>query len=653
VRQSDGRRREGAILILVLILAMAFGFLVTFFLNQNQVQARATRFRLGAIRALYDGYSELEKAQAAIGASSYDAGGHNQAIAAALARADRKIDGTEVKVARLTGTDGTWYSLTVAVPFEDSERIVTETVREIDFFSSYNLFVSEDPAGISGSPIGAIHSNKGIQFYFPDGLYRHSVTAVDGVSYKAGATPDNTTVSGPFNPNAGRIEIDYDGSDRFNLNYIQSSAEAAFNFDGSKDLKLRLYPQGGVQWVHIEEWSKPEVKTITETVITGYQNVNPHEETYSWTERVQTGTETRTRDVQVLDHTDTVQEPVNVPVYVSDVRMVSVPVYRTEERTRMVTRRVWVPMTSGTGGTAVGGDNGQLGYWMDEQVPEAYSVQVFDHNDQAPENYQRLDHYDTVLQTRQVPVYRTETQTYQVDVYQDQNRTGTRTVYDHQPIYETQTRTQYNPAQMLSSAERQAPDNGLLFTAGDVKSLSGEIVERMTVACRGSVKISGDLVYMDSSGNTAYLNGKTPWLPYEPNPAYANRATLGVIALNDVIISRSVPDNLEINASLLAMTGRVGIDGIVLDSDGEVAAFNQFKDQYGRPVAGDFKKNSIRRLGGITTARRPVETVVKDGSIRSGFNVGQAVFDIGLMEGPPPFFLPFPIPRFFATIIEK
>jgi hypothetical protein len=624
----------GSVLIMVMILSMALGFAVMVLLQQAQVDAQATRVRMGSIRALYEAYAELENAKTLIGSANYDTEGNNLAVLDALSQGDHKLPGTGVVIEPLTGNSGTWFSMTATVPYDGVyERVVTQTFRAIDFFSSYNLFVANDPAGISGSPVGAIHSNKEVQFYFPGGVYRHSVTAAGGATYKAGATPENTTMSGPFNPSVARIDIDYEGSDRYSLNFIQSNVDPSVSFDDSQDTRLRLFIQGGEQWVAVERWTKPQINTVTENVLVAYNYVNPHEETYTYTERVSAGFETRTRDIQVFDHNETVYDAVENPVYVSDVRTVQDPVYRTETRTRdipiyrtdtlyrTVTRNVWVPVTDATGGTTVAGDTGQLGYWAPQEFQEAYTVNVLDHyetqtytvsvldhyNDRQV-TYQRLDHYETIHVPREVAVYRTETETYEEEIFQDEERTATHTVYDPVPIYEARTK---------------------------------------------SIKITGDLIYKDAEGDTAYLNGKAPWLPYEPNPAYKNRAALGIIALNDIIYSRSVPDNFEVNASMLAITGRVGIDGIVLDEDGEVIAFNEMKDQWGRPFSATFQRNSIRRLGGITSARRPVETVVMDGSIKSGFNIGQSSFDVGLVEGPPPFFLAYPRPRFFATSIVK
>jgi len=71
----------------------------------------------------------------------------------------------------------------------------------------YNYFVNSHPMGISGlsTPRGSIHTNKQLSFYFANGLFVDAVTAVEGFDYFAGATPENTTLLGPADPNAQEV----------------------------------------------------------------------------------------------------------------------------------------------------------------------------------------------------------------------------------------------------------------------------------------------------------------------------------------------------------------------------------------------------------------------------------------------------------------
>ena len=213
---------------------------------------------------------------------------------------------------------------------------------------------------------------------------------------------------------------------------------------------------GPTQRVTIEEWTKPTVTQITENVIVGYNDVNPREEDYTYTESVSAGFETRTREIQVFDHYETVMVEQQQPVYVEDTRTVSVPVYRDEVqtqdvpiyrdeiRTRTETQTVWVDASGDPGGgTAVAGTGSSSGYWAEQEVTVEYTeqvidhyesqevtVQVLDHYEDQTETYQRLDHYETVMVEQTNEVYRTETEEYQEEIFEEVERQGTRTVYD-------------------------------------------------------------------------------------------------------------------------------------------------------------------------------------------------------------------------------
>ncbi len=345
----------------------------------------------------------------------------------------------------------------------------------------------------------------------------------------------------------------------------------------------------------------------------------------------------------------------------------------------MVTRDVFVPISGGEGGAAIGGDSGTLGFWTTETVEETYYVdvqvgtreetysvrvqvgtqpesyqayeqvgtreetyfvsevvgtreeeymqRVLSHYEDVQEPYRRLSHYDEVERQRWVREY--ENQQYEV------------------------TRQRRHERQLVSSNDVQAPANGIIFADGPIKFMSGEIVERLTIATEADMRITGNVQYVDGDGDTAYINGENPALPYRANSNYENDATLGMIARHDVIYGREVPFNFEINGAILSIEGRVGVEGIELDSDGEVTSFNQLVDQWGEPTSGEFVKNSIRRLGGVVTAHRPLDTVVSGGRMRAGFGVGTSVFDESLINAPPPDFLTREVPRFFAINIER
>ena len=82
-----------------------------------------------------------------------------------------------------------WYDLRVTVGYDtDYERVISQPVQEIEFFSNYNVFCDDHPVGISGRRVGQIHSNDKVEFHGTDGEYRYGVTAVKGVEYLNGAT---------------------------------------------------------------------------------------------------------------------------------------------------------------------------------------------------------------------------------------------------------------------------------------------------------------------------------------------------------------------------------------------------------------------------------------------------------------------------------
>lgn len=489
-------RERGSILALLLVLGMGLAFLLTFILQQGRVEARSARTQRESVRAFYAAYGELEKAQRMLAESEYTTDNKNSILQAALARPDGRIPGSNVYVEPLA--DGGWFNMFAAVSYgSDYQRVVRQVFRECDSFASYNLFVDQHPVGISGTPSGAIHSNRRIQFFFAGGSYAHSVSAVEGFEFLAGATPDNTTLNAA-NSAAAEVDLQLSPEDDTHLDELRTNALPELTFDETVDLKIDLYVNDGSQWIEIERWSKPEVTSITEDVVVGYEQVNP----------------------------------------------------------------------------------------------------------------------------------------------------------DEGPIYESQTREVKVPGQLLETRNQLMPENGLIFSGGEILRLEGEVIGRLTIASAESIRITGNIVYQDEEGDAAMLNGDKPWLPYEENPDYDNRATLGVIAQKDVLYTTSVPENFELHAALLAVTGRVGIEGITLDADGNVTAYDQLLDPFGDPRGGTFKKNSIRRFGGITTALRPVETYVESG-ILSGFNTGRSAFDRNLIDGPPPFFLTRNRPRFLATSLVE
>ena len=91
-------------------------------------------------------------------------------------------------------------------------QMVSALVRETRPFSSYVFFQDLHTLGVSGAPRGMMHANDNLAFYFPDGRYLDSVASVNGFSFRAGATTDNTLIRSG-NPSAKPIslqDVDFD-----------------------------------------------------------------------------------------------------------------------------------------------------------------------------------------------------------------------------------------------------------------------------------------------------------------------------------------------------------------------------------------------------------------------------------------------------------
>src|SRR5690606_8229955 len=247
--------------------------------------------------------------------------------------------------------------LAARMPYEEHhERVVTQPVREHDYFSSYLPFVAEHPAGISAQPVGSIHTNRAIRSDIPDGRYRYPVSAVQGADSLAGPPPDDAELPERFHPVADPISLETAlGPLAEGFQNVLDLVTSTFNFsDPGLDVALQFYIKDGKQWVKSETWTRAIVKDDLKEVVIGYEEVNPREETVTKTEKVSAGFEERTREVQVIDHYETVVETDEVPIYEDATRVVQVPRYKTVEEViqipvyktaeRTVLKKVWIPL---------------------------------------------------------------------------------------------------------------------------------------------------------------------------------------------------------------------------------------------------------------------------------------------------------------------
>jgi hypothetical protein len=202
--------------------------------------------------------------------------------------------------------------------------------------------------------------------------------------------------------------------------------------------------------------------------------------------------------------------------------------------------------------------------------------------------------------------------------------------------------------------------SGAIYVDGRITELSGEVNGRVTVVGNETVRITGSLTYVDSEGDAAMLNGGDYTRPYVRNEEYDGNSVLGVIAREDILLTDSMPSAAEVDATLLAVNGRVGIDGFRVDESGQPVAdpyYGLTPEERAREEAYDatqwdhdsFRKESLRRLGGIVSNDRILETYIVprgDGTsyVEAGFKRGSMRFDFNLVFGPPPSFVEIPRP---------
>jgi hypothetical protein len=248
-----------------------------------------------------------------------------------------------------------------------------------------------------------------------------------------------------------------------------------------------------------------------------------------------------------------------------------------------------------------------------------------------------------------VPVYETQT----VDVEQSV------------PVYETRTNTWTQkelrwPVQVSDETITLGTSANTIYIDGRITSLKGDLNGRLTIVGNDKVRVTGSIRYVDGDGDTAMLDGDKFNKPYVRNEDYDGKSVLGVIARDDVLFTSSMSTQSEINATLLSATGRVGIDGFQIKDDGEpiknwqyglTAAEIERENAYRNTgtTNSTFKYESMRRIGGIISNDRILETYVLPGAsgtsyVDSGFKRGTMRYDFNLMFNPPPNFVEVPRP---------
>jgi len=442
------------------------------------------------------------------------------------------------------------------------------------------------------------------------------------------------------------------------------------------DAEIEMYRDGRVR---IKPYTQPryvEVETTyTQQVLIGYETVTTTE-----TVRVQVGTTTEERTRQVVVDYTTETYTVEVPVYeYQEVeRTRQVPIYETQTATCERWIQVFVPYnTDGdpTGGTTVG-DSGEgiLGeyQWVQEEYPCTQQVVV----GYTTETYTTTERVrvgtTTEERTRQVPVYETQTYTVDVPIYEEQTIEVTEEVPIYNEITKTKTSHEYQPPVALPEKLVWVNDiEGTIFIDGRITQLGGELNGRLSIVSTDKVRVTDDIRYVDDDGDTAMLNGSKTTESYMRNPEYNGSSVLGVIAADDILFTWEMPDKAEVNATLLSVGGRIGVDGILLDADGNPVADSystrkqlltpeeyereRAYDRSGNYKSNDFVKDSLRRLGGLISNERIIETFIRarrDGTayVADGFKRGSMRYDFNLRFNPPPNFIEIPRPAVAAFV---
>jgi hypothetical protein len=659
-------------------------------------------------RALNEAYARLHFGINVVDNSAYDSDNHNIELAEAM-RGDHggtvagdddtsdtwlhdpdgvthgKLEGTDVRVyhardyiprlERLKGKEvdleidpahvsQAWYVIEATGRSGDQTRLVSALIRENEPFSSFVFFQNRHPLGISGSPRGLVHSNDRIDFYFPNGDYQDPVSAANGFGYQAGADTDNTNL---VDANDQAQRIDLEGVDFADL----AGKADLFRGQDGLDAEVRFYGDGRIR---IREYTKPRIDTVEQSY--DYQVLDHYDtEVQTQTQPVQVGvtTEERTRNVAVYT---TEEYTVEVPVYENqqEERTRQVPIY--EEQ--MVTRSRWVqqffPYDNGDpdGGTAVGGGGGAIGEWrwVQEEYQVLENVIVGYDTETYTVTVQVVVSYETETRTRQVvDHYETETYTVEVPVYEDQQVEVTVQI----PVYRTETYTYteeiYVPPSLVEETYVDGHDSGgTIFIDGRITKLYGDVNTRATVVGNERVRVTGNLRYVDDDGDYAMSGGSDYSAAYERNPDYNGQSVLGILSRDDVLFTDSLPNQAEINATLMSVEGRVGIDGFAIESDGDPTKSYMLgltAEQIRQEEAYDmspyrterFRKDSLRRIGGVISNDRILETYIRpDGSgnayVDAGFRRGSMKFDFNLLFNPPPNFVevPRPVVTYFTPV---
>lgn len=594
-REPAGER--GSALVIAVLLMLAIASLSIAHLTKVLAEQQKLRMRDAMVRATALADGEIERAKNIVNAAPY-AAGQNTALTAAVTASDHFVPGTTVQVERLGPVDGDLFLLTATCRFGGAVRTAQACVSQATPVTGYNLY-SNDTVATSGRPRGDIHSNHSIEFWYPDGLFEDAVEAAAGFSFRGGASPANTTFADRHDEAIAPTDL----LDKVSISAIGDRTDNTLTV--KDDLIAEVEFQGPHTAVKLFEPARTiEVPvTLTRRIFDHYDTV--HRTGQNAVYRDETYTET------VADY-----EARSVS------GMVDVPEYSTRTVTITENVQVWIesppPGGAGSGGVEPSGGGGSVGHWetrtVTRDVQETYVsgwhqemstwtewVQTGTHPEVRTRSV--FDHWEAVEWDEQVPIYRDEEYA----------------AIETQTVPERYVRTE------------TIPTRGVLYVEKLIRSVKGQVNGQMTIVSNTAATITGSIQYVDDEGDKRMRNGESADMTseYSLNPDYGGNSVLAIMSTGDLTFSHEVPQNFEINAALVSTQGRVGYEGLVPINDG--ATVENHIDQSLAPT--DKIKESIRRLGGIVSRKRPVSSFIHDQTMQvvAGFKWGKSMMDPNLV----------------------
>lgn len=140
-----------------------------------------------------------------------------------------------------------------------------------------------------------------------------------------------------------------------------------------------------------------------------------------------------------------------------------------------------------------------------------------------------------------------------------------------------------NAARRLSNALLPAPGNGVIYVNGGNLSLSGTVNGQMTVCATGDVRLTNSVLCADN-----------------PQTNQDSDDLLGILAGRSVVVARSAPMSLTVQASIMALNTSFIVENYwVGPPKGTLTVFGGINQSKRGPV-GTFSGASGRRLSGYT-----------------------------------------------------